>query len=186
MYSGSFTTDEGYASDGSSSYLDTGFVPSALANYSLNSAHVAFFDADIGGQNNDFPVSSENVGSPGIGMSIARSSATQVRATLNTFSGPILSVTGFVKNLILVNRPSSSDVETYTNSVETDSGASGSGSVPDAFNILIGCRQNAGNTQNYWPSTLSMVSVGQGLTDTEALAQSDALSAYLTTVGVIT
>jgi len=45
-----FTADQGYAGNGTSSYLKTGFVPStASGQWALNSAHMALWSRDSGG-----------------------------------------------------------------------------------------------------------------------------------------
>lgn len=169
-----FTTDRGYAGDGTASYLDSGFQlgvsPGASAQNSsylmswtrtdLNSSGV-----DVGANNN----------------SIAPRSAGSFsgRCMNNTVLGVVVASSAGMSSAA---RSGASDWRHSRNGALLQNNSQTS-TTPTGFSLFVGGRNLSGVLANPSSRQISVVCAGSYLTESEDLALYNALLAYLTSVG---
>ena len=173
-----FTTDRGYAGDGVSSYVASGYVPSADSNWTST-------DHSFGRVLNTF--------AGGYDFGLFDNGASKYAYVTTSGSGTVVTVgdsgsTGISQTIsgqthVTVSRVSNSGYVLYSNgaflATETASGSSAS-----SIEMRIGSVEvTYGGPSAYSASRVSAVYVGKGLTSGEALALYTALQNYMTGVG---
>ena len=173
-----FTTDRGYAGDGVSSYVASGYVPSADSNWtSTDHSFGRVLNTFAGGY--DFGLFDNGaskyayVNTSGLGTSVTVGDSGYT-GTSQTISG---------QTHVTASRVSDSGYVLYSNgaflATETVSGGSAS-----SIEMRIGSVEvTYGGPSAYSASRVSAVYVGKGLTSGEALALYTALQNYMTGVG---
>jgi len=174
-----FTADRGYAGDGSTSYLDTGFNPATAStpNYVQDSAHYGWWVQDgSAAAVNDFG----NTNSRGN----SAASSTSITARINGASGLNATVTDADRPLgwTCVARPDSANMEIICELEAADTTAIAS-QTPTSANFFIGCFNSAGSPSSFSTRRYAAVHFGEYLDDTERDATRNALSTYLQAVG---
>ncbi len=171
-----FTPDEGYTGNGSTSFVDTTFTPSTASGvYVLDSAHMSVWatvpanneimgvDAG-GGTNNIYQPSSGNLQFCGINETTVALSA------------------AFSPGLVLVSRTASNAVALYNNGSSIDSDTDASTALPNEPIYVLARRQGGANIHS--ASQVAAASIGAGLNSTEQGNLYSRLRTYMTAVGV--
>lgn len=169
-----FAADRGYTG-GSSSYLDTGFNPSAAAGHFAQNSAAAFAWSRKSGTDGGTILGTLN----GITISIfPRFSDGVAYARLNDGADITKAAIGDGSGLTHVNRSASNAKQLYKNgaSVATASTAS-TGLVNENVTLL------RGSLSFFFSGEVALAGVGSSLTSGDALALYNAANAYLTAVG---
>ena len=181
VFSGGGTfSSNGYQPNGTNAYADTFLIPST--SLSLNSAHLSFYSrtnnvgtyADMGGN-----------GTGSINDSyfqiLSKWSDNSLYAMVNDLDFTTNVVTNSL-GLMLGSRTALNVSKSYRNGVVITSKTAASISRP-AKNVFIGARNNAADgILNYSNRQCAFASIGDGLTDAEALAFYNAVNAFQVTL----
>jgi hypothetical protein len=179
-----FTTDRGYAGDGSTSYLDPDFVPSvALGQFAQDSCHLGVWSrtdsaanvVDIGGRFDGSTRQSFIQIRTGVDQMAGR--LNQNAASLNT-AGSISSVGHFLRT-----RTGAAASDNYKAGVAFGSTANTASTGLTDRKILIGALQNGASVALHSARQYAAAHIGGGLTSQDAAALYAALHAYLAAVG---
>lgn len=178
-----FTVDRGFAGNGTSSYLDTGFdaTTAPSAKFILNSAHLGVY------------IETVRAGVAAVQMGASANSGAQEDAIYGYYSDGnfyprINSIGGGVANSgskgrLIASRTASTGVVAYQNGVSLGTVVTASGAL-SANNIYLGAENfGAGSQGNYSSDLLGVASIGGGLSPTEVASFDAALLGYLQAVG---
>lgn len=172
-----FVIDRGYRGDGSTSYLGSGFTPSAAGGlFAANSAHLGAYPLTDSGLSNEYDVGATT----GTNSYLNSRNGTTIAGRINDASGS--AVMGAVASSIghsVISRPTATERTSYRDGgpAFTVSGASSSGLVPTAeFRVLAGGGQ-------FSTRRLAATHWGAALTGSDVVAIYSALQSYLTAVG---
>lgn len=171
-----FTVDRGYAGDGSSSYLDTGFNPvSVPSKFALNSACLgAWIRSNIASGSS---VAAAFDGSNGMTLA-PRDASDRITARIN---GNLLLSTETVSTsagLTSVSREAASTVKIYRNGTQIAAPSNTAVALPNfAF------RFGSVTAGSFVPHQFASGFFGGGLSAVEIAAMNSALNTYLTAVG---
>lgn len=176
-----FTTDRGYAGDGTTSYLTTGFDPSGGGfNYTQNSVSIGAWarsGADTG-----------SLGATLIGATTAflipRSTSDTLRGRTNQGSSSNCSDTSITTRfgLSVLNRSASNLTTGYRNGVAKGTYATASTALSAAA-FFVGAMNNAGTPASFVDNQISAAFLGGSLDGTEQTDTYNALATYMTAVG---
>jgi hypothetical protein len=173
-----FTANQGYAGNGSTGYLDTGFVPStAGGSFALNSASLSAYVMKS-------RTKSENwceIGSAGSNAwsSIFPLVNGDIYATMNDGTG-VSSTVADAKGLWIASRISSSDESAYKNGHAIVSGSVASVALPTT-SVVIGA---INSTSDFSTDQIGYAFLGGGLTATQAFYLSNRINADAIALGV--
>jgi hypothetical protein len=175
---GTFSAN-GYQLNGTNSYANTFFIPSV--NGTLNSAHLSFYSrtnnvgtyADMGGNGTIINDSYFQI--------LSKWSDNSLYAMVNDTDFTTNVVTNSL-GLMLGSRTALNVSKSYRNGIVITSKTAASISRP-AKNVIIGARNNAADgILNYSNRQCAFASIGDGLTDAEALALYNAVQTFNTTL----
>jgi hypothetical protein len=180
-----FSADHGYAGDGSTGYLDTGFVPSTAAgNYTQNSA-----------SHGTYILTPRITGATYAAMGTTAPS-TSISSELvpwwtdnNTYSavngGGAAAAATTVKGMWAISRTGTNTAERYLNGSPNLADLNPSGALPN-LSFLILVRRNAisGVASDFSTDQSSAVFMGGGLNATQAGQVSARINAYMTALGI--
>lgn len=173
-----FTTDRGYAGDGSTSLLDSGFNPSTAGGaFALNSAHLGVWMQQDTAASGVFPFGN-------LAATIAPNQATgtqQVRlnASATATTG---AVTSGLKHYAL-NRNNSATIDSWIGGAKAISAFAQTSSAMSSLTMTVCGRQTAAGTYQYDSRRIAAAHWGSALADADVSALYNALSAYMTAVG---
>lgn len=177
-----FTTDRGYAGNGTTSYLTTGFNPvTAGGNYSQNSAVLFLADLTSRAANANVELGISNGG-------ITQQSILATRNTGDIFVGKVNDVTtGTVTSTnsqgrFTASRQSSSEKSLYINGSLVSSPSVSSITVP-SFGFFVCCINFGGSPLAFSTDQIAAVALGGGLSSGEVSTLDSAIANYLTAVG---
>ena len=175
-----FTANQGYTGNGSTSYIDTGYNVSTGAKFVRDSAHYAvchrtasstsavadgLFDASINGDLLDW--------APGASASSAR---------INTNAQVIFTVTAQGLGTVVASRTAANLANLYYNGGAAIMGA-GASLAPPNLNFFLGACNNNGGLYRPHDAQICWASFGSGLPDAQAASLYTNLTAYRTVVG---
>lgn len=177
-----FTTDRGYAGNGSTSYVNSTFTPStAGGNFVLNSAHLGLW-------------SRTNAQAAAVTMGARTTSTTEEsllrpRDTGNLTLGRINKAGGGVNPAntdssghFVTRRSGGTAAAIHRNGSSLGSNTEGSTALPQ-FPIFIGALNTAGSASSFSTYQIAAAHWGSSLSDTEITDTYNALLAYLQAVG---
>lgn len=171
---GTFNTDLGWNAFSSGNILDTGFNPSTAGGLFIrNNAH---FFAAVQTDSND-AVSAHVAGISGYAGVQPRSS-TGAYVTYSQSTGQDTGSANTGKGLYGWNRTASGAYDRYKNGSLVDSPTRSSLALP-SVNLTIGTH----NAAQYTTKTVSLVSIGGGLSGAQVTALWNGYSAYMTCIG---
>ncbi len=179
-----FAADRGYTGDGSSSYLDTSFIPSTAAGrHALNSAHISAWSlTDV--------IAAGCLMAACVGTSLrtsisSRFSGNNADARVNT--GTPLAVSAGAQTssfgFYVATRTSAAAIKYWPGEFPAVTGSIAASSLASTSMRILG--DASGTSGRYWPGQACAASIGAGLTDDEKVALQSALNAYHTAVGAI-
>jgi hypothetical protein len=173
-----FTADRGFAGDGVSGVLDTGFAAADGVQLTQNNAHLAVYQR-TGGSNGNSPFS-ENAG--GYRLNVAGGTGTSTRGRLfnstelNGSSGGTQPIHGMVR------RNDSSNLSVLRDGVEVTAPTARTSTASAGGNMRFGVMGNS----IFVSHQVAMGHLGAYLDDTEAAALYAAANAYMVAVGADT
>ena len=183
VFNGGWThSSTGTLPNGSNAYADTKLVPSTNGITTSN-AHISFYSRDTS-LNGLFPIDM-GVDQPGTGLNITQKMPSIDSALYHgrAFAQRIDGVdSNNIRGLHLLSRISSTSLKYVRNNslIQTNTTLE-TGSVP-TLAIFIGSLNNNGTPDLYSTRQTAFASIGDGLTDAEALAFYNAVQAYQTTL----
>lgn len=177
-----FTADRGYAGDGSSSYLDTNYNPSAGPGFSQNNASLGVW---ING-GTDTAISTSIV----IGAFQSGGSYITPRAAGDVVRGRMTSGTLVTTDLAsntthgfyAFSRQNSANFVAYKNTSASSAQSATSSSIPN-LNFFLGALNNAGSPASFTDARLAFAFAGTGLSAADKTNLRTAASTYLTAIG---
>lgn len=179
-----FTEDRGYAGNGSTSYLDTGWAPSTGPNFTLNSASLGVY---VNAGTDDGAATRVAAGciSSGAGaIVIPRSQTTnKLRGRINASAS--VDSTGSAATILglsCLTRTDASNVNLYRNGALDSTVSSASASMP-AIALAILANNNAGVIANFSDARVAFAFAGAGLSAADIAAINTLVLAYLTPIG---
>lgn len=172
-----FTADRGYAGDGTTSYLDTGFQPgvSAGSKAAQNSLHLGGWSLG-----NADPSGADAGG--GTLYLIPRSSGNLTSRCNDTATATV--AVGNAMGHSLISRTGSAGYSRYRDAASLGD-ATAASSAPSAQSLLVCARNSATVPVNYSSRRVAAVSCGSGLGAGEVAALKAALGVYLTALGAV-
>jgi hypothetical protein len=169
----------GITSNGTTGYMNTGFIPSA--NLSVNSTHASLYLNTNNIPSNADPVDLGSFNGVSQALNLLQSST----ATLSFYSrnlGTSITTTQLTRLGFGITSKTSATLTTlYKNGTSVATGNSG-GSLP-TFSSFLGALNLQGNFYGATNNTIAFHSLGDGLTDTQASNFYTAVQAFQTTLG---
>ena len=176
-----FTVDRGYAFNGTTQYINTGFIPT-VSGVALTGVRtrIAVYERT-------------NVSSAGISAGAVTSGVVAVRISSRNGANTIARVTSGDATLALpasnsqgftaVSRDNSTTIKGYKNGVALTPVVVAVGSTLPAFALYIGCANNSGTAASFRAAAMGLVAIGGPLSAAQELAQSTAVQAWASAVG---
>jgi hypothetical protein len=179
-----FTADRGYAFDGSTNYINTGFVPATDAvAMTGTSMRLAVYERTNIGVSATTAAGCVETGTKNLYLR-PRNTTTVQFANLNSANAAFTLPSADSRGLHVVAKTGPDAWAGYLNAVSTGatSGLSTATDLP-ALAVYIGARNNVGSADQFRGSTVGWVSVAGALSAGEELAYYQALRTYMTAVG---
>ena len=179
-FTGTFTSGWTFAStgatpNGTSAYMNTGFVPSS--NISLNNAHLSYYSrTNVVGVQVDIGSIGDSTNAFYLIMNLNNIAPSGINApeTLRTSAmSPTL-------GMLIGSRIVSTEEKYYTNNV-SQTLTKNSNSM-NSFNVYLGCFNQTGTANLFSTKETAFASLGDGLTDTQASNFYTAVQAFQTTL----
>jgi hypothetical protein len=171
-----FAADDGFTSDGSTSYLTTGWVPSTHGvNYTQNSASFGAYSRTNAAANG------QQIMGAGTMQMDARRGSGVCRVQVNRNTNTDLAITSSL-GLIVGDRPDANNQGAYHNGTSLGTAALTSSGVPSVA-VLLGCRNNAGTPADFSTRQLAFAFAGASLDSTKQAALATIVEAYMDAVG---
>jgi hypothetical protein len=172
---GTFSAN-GYQLNGTNSYANTFLTP--LTNLTLSNFHLSFYSrtltvgvvVEIGGNGN-------------------LTSYTHLRTAANFVSGAgaattlTFTTTTDARGFWLGTKRAANDRAVFRNNLKQNSSAISDSNVLDSLPLFLGAQNNVGTPALYSSKQCAFASIGDGLTDAEALAFYNAVQTFNTTLG---
>lgn len=182
-----FTANKGYAGNGSTSYINTGYVPTTNAvTFSQNKAHLALYDRSANAMSGVVILCGAQEGISTKSLTVFTNGGSWASG-VNTNATPNENTTPANRQgMTIVTRTADGNggFKRYSNGVDTGATTTaGSTVTPPAFAIYIGGLNRAGSLVAPTIDEISMFSVGAGLNATQAAALSSRINAYMTAIG---
>jgi hypothetical protein len=172
---GTFSAN-GYQLNGTNAYANTFLTP--LTNLTLSNFHLSFYSrtltvggvVEIGGNSNlasytHLRIAANFVSGAGAATSLAFTTTTDAR--------------GFW----LGTKRAANDRAVFRNNLKQNSSATSDSNVLDSLPLFLGAQNNVGTAAFYSAKQCAFASIGDGLTDAEALAFYNAVQTFNTTLG---
>lgn len=172
-----FTASRGWAGDGSTSYLTTGFNPSTHGvQYTQNSASMGIYLDD----GTDTSSSSVTPIGQTQAFILPRNSSALIAGRINQAASDTLGASGGTRfGLTVINRSGASAVESYKNGAAVSSSTTASAAISNAA-IYLGCRNNGGTATGFSNNRMGLAFVGASLDSTAQAALDAAWDAFVT------
>ena len=183
-----FTADEGYTGNGSTSYVSSTYTPStAGGNYTQNSAAFGVYirtDRATGSAFNDMGVQTTAGGSK-VSDLIPRWTDGNCYYTLNAATGGAFVNTGAnsVRGFRALSRVGSTLATPYKNGTAVEAGDAATSSGLPAVAFYIGAKNNAGTAANFSTDQIAASFIAGGLDATENSNLASRINAYMTSLG---
>jgi hypothetical protein len=177
-----FTADAGYAFNGTTQFINFGFVPSthAAAMTGTNMRAAVYARANVG--SSGYALGTSDSGTRNLGI-VPRNAGGAFQFTAN--AGLTTYATGITdsRGLSVASRTAAGVFEAYKNGVSIGTASPSSASVLPTRAIYIGARNNAGTADLFRASTIGWVTVGASMSAAQELAYYNALQTFMTAVG---
>ncbi len=173
-----FTTDEGFTGDGTTSYLNSAYAWNAIPNFGLDDCHLGGW---IIGGTGSTTATDQLLGSQAVGGStriLVRISSSNLQVAVNSSLSVLGSISSVLGHWNAVRR-GSTEVEGYLNGTSNGTDNETSASVPSAALSVLA---HGGNRSNF---QVCCVHAGAALSDTEASNLHSRLNTYMTAVGAV-
>lgn len=175
-----FTTDRGYAGNGSSDYLATGYDPSTNGvGWTLNSASMSVWSRTSG------TTGSNPAMGTGFGGYIQMNGG-RLLGTINVATSP--TVDGAIANglgLMTLSRSASNLTTGYRNAVSVDTANDVSTTLSAVDIAILAAPNGAGTVTTFWDGEAAMASFGASRSGAQETGFYNALSTYMAAVGAV-
>lgn len=179
-----FTTDRGYAFNGSTQYINTGFIPSthAVAMTGSNMRLAAYERTNVGATT--YAAGTLDSGTQNCRL-IPRTAGNAVSGGLNSASATYVASITDSRGLTAVSRTDAPVFEVFRPAgLSAGTVVPGSsGTVLPSRALYIGAYNNAGTATAFRAATEGFVSIGASLSAAQELAAYNALQSFMTAVG---
>lgn len=180
-----FTTDRGYACNGSTSYINTTYnVTTDKVNYSANSAHIGIWDNTSRGVDGTIAFGFYDGGSNLTDFYPYYWGGTNGPLVRFNFVAGVNIASSSSQGFVLNQQISSTTEEMYYNGSSLGTGGSSAAIVAGNLPFFVGGRNDNGTMAGGTTDQISMVSFGGKLTSTQAANYYTRLRTYMTAVGV--
>lgn len=180
-----FTTDRGYAGNGTSSYLDTGLAPASASQYGLDSAHLGVWSR-TNSNVNVVDIGAAGAASAGQSFIQARNGGNVVgRVNNNSGTGQINTATSDSSGHFVLRRSAASGTNAITvrrNGAGLAAGTQASSALTTRT-LFIGAINSDGVAASFSAREYAAAHVGANLTDQNITDLYNALQTYMTAVG---
>lgn len=177
-----FTQDRGYAGNGSSSYLNTGFIPAAVGGeFTLDSAHYGVWSRTNDIQNGGSDIGSRVSTSAAQTMLFSRRNANVAVFRINqqvVADGTNDDSSGH----IIVQRSDATTNQLFRNGEQVSSKTAGSQSL-SSYEILISCFNSGGSPDSFSSRQYASATIGAALSPQELIDYHAAIETHLTAIG---
>lgn len=172
-----FTTDRGYAGNGSSAYINTGFNPTTAPSpkYTQNSGHIGVWSRTNNSTSTYYDIGQLISGN--LGLNCRSSSGSTMRGYLNSATVSNFGANGTSIGHLVLNRTVSTHHYGYFNGTATATVAATSNALTSSNVALMRA------ATNYSARELAVFHMGSALDDTKAAALYNAIQTYLVAVG---
>jgi hypothetical protein len=172
-----FLADRGYAGDGSTSYLDSGFQPGVTAGSlaARNDVHLGAWSLG------NVDPSGADAGSRNLYI-LPRSSGMLTSRCNDTATGTVTVANALGHSLL--SRTGPAGYARYRDGASLGD-ATAASSAPDPTNLLVGAKSSSTVPNNYTSRRIAAVSCGSGLSAGEVAALRAALAVYLAALGAM-
>lgn len=177
-FTGSFSSgwtfsSTGVTGNGTSSYFDTGLIPSS--NLSQNNTSLSYYIA------NNYTYENKDIICSGAGSNFIGSyNSSGMEVAVNDYFSPIL-LTSQKIGLFTFSRIVLTQTKLYINNLETFTNTILSTTL-NSSNVIIGCLNVNGTYSRYITNNVRFAHLGDGLTDTQASNFYTAVQAFQTTL----
>jgi hypothetical protein len=175
-----FTADEGYAGNGTTSYVNTQLAPSGGTQYTLNSAHASAYNrTSRAAATTALFGSTDSTNSTDI---FPRYGANLTLAEVNANNGTSYASTESA-GFWLASRTGANTKSQYKNGSLLGTDAASAVVSRSTFSVYV-CGQNASNSLAFASTDqIAAFTMGAGLNGTEVTALNNAVNAYMTSLG---
>jgi hypothetical protein len=178
-----WTKDEGFTGNGTSSYVEVDYIPSTGTNFTLNDASYGIYYRNFvrGAAKYNGAYSTTADGGASNRLLIGSIDPTYLMATIN--SGAVTVLDNNTTGLYIVNRLTSSVINWFRNKTKSANVASTSTKRPNQKMLECAARTEAGTVGLFNTSQIAFSFCAKGLTDAQHSGIVDAFEAYLDAKG---
>jgi hypothetical protein len=177
-----FAADRGYAFNGTTQYLNTGFIPSTNGiNCTGTNQRIGVYERT---NVNSVGLSAGVLDAAGRNLTLNNRTGTTATARANGLTASFTLGTTDSRGLKAASRAGgSSTVKLFDRGVKLTDATVAAGTAAPTRAIYVGCYNNAGTAASFRASSVGFVVVGGPLSDAQELAQYNAIQAWATSVG---
>jgi len=176
-----FTTDRGYVFNGTTQYINTGFVPTthgvALTGVQTRIAVYERTDVSSAG------ISAGSVDSGAVAIRITPRNGANVVGRVTSGDATVALPASNSQGFVALSRDNSTTINGYKNGVALTPATVAVGSTLPAYALYIGCANNAGTAGSFRAASIGFVALGGPLSAAQELAQRTNVQAWATAVG---
>jgi hypothetical protein len=172
-----FTVDRGYASNGTTSYLNSNFNPSTATLYKQNDAHYSVYTRQNTAGSNIWQGCYDGV----CIIQMLQVNGSQYYMGINTNGGDTFNGSG--AGMLVVIRRSSLAEEMFQNGSSIYTNPSNASAALANLNVFICARNNQGTADSFDTDQIAASSWGNQLSATQAANLSSRINTYMTSVG---
>lgn len=182
-----FTADRGYASDGATSYLDTGFIFATHGvNFTLNSASIGIyvnagtttpsssvvFMGTNDGTNSSLLVRGTSSGGAGLRGRVNGTASADLSGTLSSTLG-----------LLSLDRPDAANINGYDEGILNGTASQASSALPVTYPVFLGANNAVGTCAYFSDNRIAFAYIGASFSAVQHRALNDITRRYLNALG---
>lgn len=177
-----FTAFEGFTGDGISSYVEVDYTPSSGTTYELNSAHCGLYFRTFQRGTNQYNGVYSTTADGGTNSRILIGSSNPASIALAINSNQAILSDPSTSGYIILSREEFANFDIYINK-NKNTLVSSSYKIPNQ-KLVVGARRTEDTTVGLFnTSQIAHITLGKGLSDTEAGKQTDDFEAYMDSNG---
>lgn len=183
---GTFTANQGYASNGSSGFLNTNFVPATNAVFAtLNSTSFGVYDRTSRTTNTNAAAFGGRGAATSYSYVILLATTNQIQASINQSTFPFFTTNTNAQGVYSLSRTASGTISAYKNGSSTSLTVSGTQTSVALGNgaLYIGALNSNGSTVQYTTDQLAAAWYGAGMTGAQAVLIHTRINNFLTAYG---
>lgn len=172
-----FTVDRGFAGNGTTSYLNTNYVPSTDGvNYTLNDASLGVYSRTAG-------ISGSTLIGAGPNTTIVKIATPNLRGNINGALGSQAIAAAVAAGFNVVRRASSTHVQGWKNGAQIGSDVSASSASLTSSALYLDALNNGGTAIEFDTTQIAAAFVGAAMSEAQQLALYNRIQTYMTAVG---